>query len=276
MAIIGKVSIPCKSARPGRAGGLVSALARGLAPLQSEAPARLAGASRWAGAVNMVRPPRLSVFVARRLRAAGVLLAGCLLLGVPRAWDVERVMEVAQQRGPRVAQLAQQLRALIDKAGPLDTQAKLSLINSFFNQRVSYAEDLEVWGVIDYWASPLETLEKGRGDCEDYAIAKYFSLLAAGVPGEQLRMVYVRAQLQGRSVAHMVLAHYASPDAEPSILDNLQTELRPASARRDLQPVFSFNAEGLWSGVGSTSAGNPVTRLSQWRDLLAKARAEGF
>lgn len=210
------------------------------------------------------------------LRAPVLLLAGCALAVSLQAWEAERVMEVAQQRGPRVQQLALQLRNMIDKATPLEINAKLALVNGFFNSRVSYAEDQDVWGQIDYWASPLETLEKGRGDCEDYAIAKYFSLLAAGVPGEQLRMVYVRAQFQGRSVAHMVLAHYASAEAEPSILDNLQTEVKPASARRDLQPVFSFNAEGLWSGVGSTSAGNPVARLSQWRDLLAKARAEGF
>ncbi|MDT8998610.1 transglutaminase-like cysteine peptidase [Paucibacter sp. APW11] len=205
-----------------------------------------------------------------------MLLAAWLAQQPGLAWDVERVLEAAEQRGAKTLSQVQALRQLVERAASLDTPAKLALINNFFNQRVAYAEDTDAWGVIDYWASPLETLQKGRGDCEDYASAKYFSLLAAGVPGEQLRMVYVRAQLQGRSVAHMVLAHYASPEAEPTILDNLQTELRPASARRDLQPVFSFNAEGLWNGVAGSSAGNPVNRLSQWRDLLAKARAEGF
>ena len=52
--------------------------------------------------------------------------------------------------------------------------------------------------------------------------------------------------------------------------------VRPASLRPDLTPVFSFNGEGLWSGVGATTAGNPLVRLSLWRDLLAKAKAEGF
>jgi hypothetical protein len=61
------------------------------------------------------------------------------------------------------------------------------------------------------------------------------------------------------------------------ILDNLVSEVRPASRRPDLSPVFSFNSEGLWQGVGAQPAGgDPVSRLSRWRDLLAKARLEGF
>lgn len=74
----------------------------------------------------------------------------------------------------------------------------------------------------------------------------------------------------------MVLAYHAQPHAEPVILDNLISELRPASRRPDLTPVFSFNGDGLWQGVGDTTAGDPLARLSRWRELLAKARAEGF
>jgi hypothetical protein len=74
----------------------------------------------------------------------------------------------------------------------------------------------------------------------------------------------------------MVLAYYASANAEPLILDNLITSVRPASRRPDLAPVFSFNSEGLWQGVGAQSAGDPAARLSPWREVMAKARAEGF
>jgi hypothetical protein len=91
-----------------------------------------------------------------------------------------------------------------------------------------------------------------------------------------LRLVYVRAQVSGRAQAHMVLAYYALPDAEPMILDNLVTSVRPASRRRDLTPVFSFNSEGLWEGVGMQSAGDPQARLSRWRQVLSKAHDEGF
>ena len=100
--------------------------------------------------------------------------------------------------------------------------------------------------------------------------------VAAGVPTARLRMVYVRARLQGQSLAHMVLAYYPQPGAEPLILDNLRPEVLPASQRPDLTPVFSFNTEGLWQGAGQVTAGDPMARLSLWRELVAKVRAEGF
>lgn len=192
------------------------------------------------------------------------------------ALDNSRFMEAATARGPRTAASAQALIKLIERTSKLDEVARLSAVNSFFDERIRYADDQEVWGVPDYWASPLEMLQKGAGDCEDYAIGKYMALASAGVPIAKLRMVYVRALLDGKSVAHMVLAYYAHPGAEPLILDNLVTEVKPASQRPDLTPVFSFNSEGLWNGVGASSMGNPVARLSQWRDLLAKVKEEGF
>lgn len=192
------------------------------------------------------------------------------------AYDAARVLEVAAARSPRLAEQAQALVQLIERDSALDEAQRLKDINDFFNRRLAFKEDSVVWGVPDYWASPLESLEKRAGDCEDYAIAKYFSLAASGVPTAKLRMVYVRARLGGQSLAHMVLAYYAQPGAEPLILDNLRPEVLPASQRPDLTPVFSFNTEGLWQGVGQVTAGDPLARLSLWRELVAKVRAEGF
>jgi predicted transglutaminase-like cysteine proteinase len=208
------------------------------------------------------------------------LVAGSLCPGVAtQAWDAERMLVSAKKLSPRAVAGVLALQPLLTQALDLEDGARLKLINEFFNRRVLFRDDMEVWGQIDYWASPLETLDKGAGDCEDYAIAKYFSLLAVGVPVAKLRMVYVRAEIggpQGAVQAHMVLAYYAAPGAEPMILDNLITEVRPASRRPDLVPVFSFNSEGLWQGVGPQTAGDPTVRLSRWREVLAKARAEGF
>ena len=208
--------------------------------------------------------------------AGALLLLGGLWLLPCLALDSNKVLESAAKFNPRTVTQAQGLLAAIEQAAALDEALRLRAINSFLNRTIEFHEDTEVWGKIDFWASPLEALDKGRGDCEDYAIAKYLSLIAAGTPVAKLRMVYVRATVGGRSLAHMVLAYYAEPGAEPLILDNLIADVRPASQRPDLQPVFSFNGEGLWQGVGSTSAGDPLARLSQWRDLLAKVRAEGF
>ncbi len=195
---------------------------------------------------------------------------------VAAAYDAGRVMEAAAMRGPRVAEQAQALILQIERSSAREETERLQEINDFFNRRLAFKDDAVTWGVPDYWASPLESLEKRAGDCEDYAIAKYFSLAATGVPTAKLRMVYVRARLQGQSLAHMVLAYYAQPGAEPLILDNLRPEVLPASQRSDLTPVFSFNTEGLWQGTGQVTQGDPLARLSLWRELVAKVKAEGF
>lgn len=210
----------------------------------------------------------------RWVLALGLSLTA-LHVGV-QAWEAPRLLQRASQMGPATQLRAQALVELIGDAAGQNEDQKLRAINTFFNRQVIFTDDRQAWGAVDYWASPLETLTKGRGDCEDYAIGKYFSLLAAGVPGVKMRLVYVRAEVSGSLQAHMVLAYYPTPEAEPLILDNLVTDIRPASRRPDLTPVFSFNAEGLWQGVGPATAGDPTARLSRWRDVLAKARAEGW
>ncbi len=223
----------------------------------------------------MPTSPACNAFATRSRRWWLAALIAFPLLAAA-AYDAARVLEAAAARGPRVVEQAQALVTQIDRSGTADELKRLKDINDFFNRRLAFKEDSVTWGVADYWASPLESLEKRAGDCEDYAIAKYFSLAATGVPTAKLRMVYVRARLQGQSLAHMVLAYYAQPEAEPLILDNLRPEVLPASQRTDLTPVFSFNTEGLWQGVGQVTAGDPLARLSLWRELVAKVRAEGF
>lgn len=215
-----------------------------------------------------------------RLWAVAWLVVALLVPGLPtQAWDAERMKAAAARLSPRAVAGVQALQPLLMQSVGQDELAQLQTVNQFFNRRIQFREDTEAWGQVDYWASPLESLDRGQGDCEDYAIAKYFSLLAVGMPVAKLRLVYVRAQIggpQGVVQAHMVLAYYAAPGAEPMILDNLITDVRPASRRPDLVPVFSFNSEGLWQGVGPQAAGDPAARLSRWREILVKARAEGF
>lgn len=192
------------------------------------------------------------------------------------AGDSLQMIQAAQRLGPRAVAALPSLQALLQHSAAFDEEGQLAAVNSYFNRRIVFAEDSEAWGQADHWASPLEALALGRGDCEDYALAKYFSLLALGMPVARLRLVYVRAQTGAGSQPHMVLAFYAQPNSEPLILDNLITDLRSASRRPDLVPVFSFNSEGLWQGAGAQSAGDPLARLTRWREVLAKARAEGF
>lgn len=236
-----------------------------------------AGYSEFTRCPPSILPTSPNRFPRSALRRRGWLAA---LFALPwlaaAAYDAARVLEAAAARGPRVVEQAQALVQQIERSGTQDEAQRLRDINDFFNRRLAFREDVATWGLVDYWASPLEALERRAGDCEDYAIAKYFSLAAAGVPTARLRMVYVRARMQGQSLAHMVLAYYAQPGAEPLILDNLRPEVLPASQRPDLTPVFSFNTEGLWQGVGPVTSGDPMARLSLWRELVAKVRAEGF
>jgi predicted transglutaminase-like cysteine proteinase len=209
------------------------------------------------------------------------LLAALVLVALSvQAVDTDRIVGSAQKYGPTGVANAKALQQVMAALGGKDDPAKLKAVNDFYNQRLAYMEDIDNWGLVDYWASPLEALGKGAGDCEDYAIGKYFTLTSLGVPHARLRLVYVRASIAGAPngfVAHMVLAYYATPDAEPLVLDNLQPVIRVAGERPDLSPVFSFNAEGLWQGVGSIRAnGDPLTRLSKWREVLLRARQDGF
>jgi len=129
------------------------------------------------------------------------------------------------------------------KAVGMPDDTVLRQVNGFFNQ-IPYFSDIKHWGVNDYWATPVEMIGSFGGDCEDYSIGKYLSLKDIGIPVSKLRITYVRAVKLGEP--HMVLAYYPTPDADPLILDNLINDIRPASQRTDLEPVYGFNDDDLW------------------------------
>jgi predicted transglutaminase-like cysteine proteinase len=213
-----------------------------------------------------------------------LLAAAALLFSVERAAaiDYNRLLATYSKMRGNDLQPFRDWQAMLKDSQGLSTNDKLQRVNDFFNRRIQFGEDINIWGQTDYWATPMETLSKGAGDCEDFAIAKYFSLLVLGVPMEQLRLIYVKARLGGASSnvlqAHMVLAYYPSPDAEPQVLDNLINSIRPSSRRPDLTPVFSFNGQGVFAGAGGDAAlgAGGVGKLSVWADLLKRAKEEGF
>ena len=164
---------------------------------------------------------------------------------------------------------------LMSQSRQLPEQQQLRVVNDFWNRYVLGSEDSFVWKQADYWATPLESLGKAAGDCEDFVIGKYFSLVHMGVSPEKLRLIYVRAHIGGSSasIAHMVLGYYPEPDAEPLVLDNLAGTIMPASRRTDLTPVFSFNAQGIYMPGAKPASADRITR---WTSLLARMRTEGF
>jgi len=207
-----------------------------------------------------------------------LLLALSLVTGA--SLNSSAMLKIMQQRyGEDGVAIMGAWNRLMSESVNRSTNEKLNAVNQFFNRNIHYVEDLQLWKKNDYWATPLETLGMRAGDCEDYAIAKYLTLIALGIPLDQLRLIYVKARIGGPQShifqAHMVLGYYPTPEAIPEILDSLVSAITTANRRPDLQPVFSFNSEGLWIGNQHTTA-DPTARLSRWRDLLNRAQAEGF
>lgn len=212
-------------------------------------------------------------------RAALAVLLGMALLGGLRAdWDFSQISRKAQALyGPLGAgqQRIDAWQRLLSTQKQQTDLERLEVVNQFFNRQLRYEEDIDLWHETDYWATPIQSLIKGAGDCEDYAIGKYFSLRRLGIPADKLRITYVKALRQNR--AHMVLTYYSSPDAMPLVLDSLIDAIKPASQRTDLLPVYAFNGEGLWlTGAAGNKKVGDTKRLSRWQDLLKKMQAEGF
>jgi len=151
------------------------------------------------------------------------------------------------------------------KRSPGAEAALLGDVNRMLN-RVPFVDDSVHWGETDYWATPAETIGSNGADCEDFSIAKYFLLKELGVPIERLRLTYVKSVRLNQ--AHMVLAYYPRPEAEPLVLDNLEDTVRPASQRQDLVPVYSFNDEEVWIELRGRS-GSPQ-QLRNWRALTER------
>ncbi|MFN3829323.1 putative transglutaminase-like cysteine proteinase [Tepidimonas ignava] len=220
-------------------------------------------------------PPARRSPLARWAVWAALALSALWALAAP---DFDRLLRLARERyGPTAEETVQGWRRLLAEQRNRSVEEQLAAVNTFFNRRVLYELDPVVWGQADHWATPLEFMGRGAGDCEDFAIAKYITLLELGVPDERLRLIYVRARTAGaKTEAHMVLGYYDEPTAEPLILDNLITSIRPAANRPDLTPVFSFNRQGLWVAGQTQSAADPTTRLSRWRDVLDRMKQEGL
>lgn len=220
----------------------------------------------------------LRLFLRSRI-ALFVLVALLVLVWLPLSapalqFEVSKIRQTAVSRfGARTGTTVDRWVANLESARGVSERRQLDAVNDFWNMNVMAGEDIHIWGQLDYWATPIETLGKAAGDCEDFVIGKYFSLLHLGVPNEKLRLIYVRAQVGGQSIAHMVLGYYPTPQAEPLLLDNLSGSIRPASQRPDLTPVFSFNSQGVY--VGNAQKGS-VDSISRWRGLLEKMRKEGF
>ncbi len=137
------------------------------------------------------------------------------------------------------------LRQWMQKIGVNRGAGKMELIKSVnirVNAAVTYTDDLTLSGKRDSWAPALQTLQRGRGDCEDYAIVKMQMLMAAGVSEKDMQLVVVRDLI--RRAGHAILV--VKVDGQMLLLDNNTDRMVDARQRHDYVPVFSFSGNQKW------------------------------
>jgi predicted transglutaminase-like cysteine proteinase len=183
--------------------------------------------------------------------------------------DGDMLRRLSKQHNVEAVRRGEALNRLITELVDKDVKKKLIEVNRFFNQ-FNYKDDMKLWGKEDYWATPEEFIGVNAGDCEDYVVAKYFVLRSLGVSDKHLYLTYVKSISESR--AHMVLSYFESPTSIPLILDNYNPRILPADQRRDLLPVYSFNAKSLFLTNASAGLGQslPTDKIknSKWKDLL--------
>ncbi|PHS72886.1 MAG: sulfate adenylyltransferase [Cycloclasticus sp.] len=214
----------------------------------------------------------------RQLRVAVGLCCIAVMMASPAALNLsaELLQKVKAKYGVQASERLNSWQVLVEMSKNLPEKDKLIQVNNFFNQQVEFVNDEYLWGINDYWATPLEMLAKGAGDCEDYSIAKYFTLRELGVPDSKMRLTYVKALELNQ--AHMVLTFFDTPRSVPLVLDNLIPSIKSATNRRDLLPVYSFNGTGLWlaktRGEGKLIGGS--SRLKMWEQLKSRILSNQF
>lgn len=136
---------------------------------------------------------------------------------------------------------AQRFLAIVDEGRARSGRARIGVINRAINLAIIPTSDLVQWGVVDRWSAPLETFTTRRGDCEDYAIAKYVALRAAGVAPGDIKLVVVRNT--DISENHAVVA--VRLDGAWVILDNRSLALVPDREMWRATPVFEIDEDGV-------------------------------
>ncbi|WP_110459076.1 transglutaminase-like cysteine peptidase [Shewanella algidipiscicola] len=198
----------------------------------------------------------------------------CLYASPTHQLDANRITSTLESRyGERAGKRAKAWFKVLNEAQGLNELEKITKVNNFFNL-FRFVDDIKLWGDSNYWASPMEFIGVNGGDCEDFSIAKYFTLLQLGIDDDKLRITMVKATSVNQY--HMVLAYYETPGSIPLVLDNLDRTIKPATQRNDLIPVYSFNGRQLWLNKekGRGVLAGSSERLEKWNDLKQRLGVE--
>ncbi len=201
-------------------------------------------------------------------------LSGAKATPPPNIVSKQEIQNAIQKYGLFAGRRLEAWQQLINDNINQPESVQLRNVNDFFNE-VRFISDIDHWKQTDYWATPIEMLSTDAGDCEDYTIAKYFTLKALGVSEKKLYLTYVKAIRLNQ--AHMVLTYFKTPQSIPLVLDNINKRILEATKRSDLVPIYSFNGDGLWlakqRGKGRSVSGG-TKKLKAWNNLLERLKTQ--
>ena len=202
---------------------------------------------------------------AQCLAAQGLLLSACGALGQPTSLEPDPAPAALRRA-------CAEFEAMVFAASLLDLDMRAAFVNVAINRSVTYALDAPAARAGDVWSTPFETLARGAGDCEDFAIAKFYLLIASGAPREGVRLLYAIYRWPdqtARPLPHLVTVA-GWPLADPCVLDCINPLLVPLSRRDDLEPLFSFDQLAIWPGVDALPHTGRQRRIERWQATQAR------
>ena len=145
-------------------------------------------------------------------------------------WEAARSVSVSDRPGPWDELLAQ--------ANSVTGGRPIEMVNRWVNWHVRYENDARG----DQWAGAVETLSRGYGDCEDFALAKMALLEQLGLPADDMFLVLLRDHRQDD---HAVLA--VRNEGSFFVLDNRTDAVLPAERIDDYVPIVSYTGSFAWT-----------------------------
>jgi predicted transglutaminase-like cysteine proteinase len=180
-------------------------------------------------------------------------------------------IHIQNKAGKIAKNRAQDYQKTIASLKKMPKSKQLAKVNFYLNQLLPQYDDV-IQKQEDYWATPKEFLMTGFGDCEDYVIIKYFSLLKLGFDKDKLFFTTVDEKYIGGY--HMVLSYFEKEGESPLILDNLSFRILKLETREDLDADVFINADGVYKMNKKNKLRKIQDYSPKFKDLLRKVKKE--
>ncbi len=148
-------------------------------------------------------------------------------------------------------------------------ELQLKQMNLYLNTLLPQYDDI-INNKLDSWATPKEFLTVGYGDCEDYVIIKYYSLIRLGFDERKLFLTRVKEKYRGG--VHMVLTYFKEKDKPPLVLDNLSFKILDLKTRSDIKAEIFINSTGVYRATNNFKLIKIAEKYKEFEDLKTKVK----